>query len=84
MVMCGKSSKCWNTIPTRERSFGRLVFGSPTEVPSTTISPCWKASRPFTHLMSVDLPEPEGPQTTITSPFSTWVVHSRSAWKPLG
>ena len=27
-VRCGNSSKCWNTIPTRARSFGRLVFGS--------------------------------------------------------
>ena len=25
---CGNNSKCWNTMPTRERSFGRLVFGS--------------------------------------------------------
>jgi hypothetical protein len=24
------------------RSLGRLVLGSPTEVPSTTMSPCWK------------------------------------------
>ena len=25
---CGKSSKCWNTMPTRARSLGRSVFGS--------------------------------------------------------
>src|SRR5882672_8021332 len=31
--------------------------------------------------MSVLLPEPEGPQTTITSPFSTRVVQFVSTWK---
>ena len=30
--------------------------------------------------MSVDLPEPDGPHTTITSPFSTLVVQSVSTW----
>ena len=30
--------------------------------------------------MSVDLPEPEGPQTTTTSPFSTFVLQSVSTW----
>src|SRR5439155_15956624 len=28
----------------------------------------------------VDFPEPDGPQTTITSPFSTLVVQSVSTW----
>ena len=31
--------------------------------------------------MRVDLPLPEGPQTTTTSPFSTLVVQSVSTWK---
>jgi hypothetical protein len=79
--MCGNSSKFWNTMPIRERSLGRLVFGSPTAMPSTTISPFWNGSRPFTHLMMVDLPLPEGPQTTTTSPFATSVVLSVSTWK---
>src|SRR6266851_3338119 len=80
-LMCGKSSKFWNTMPILERSFGRSVFGSPTEIPSTMMSPFWKGSRPFTHLMSVDLPLPEGPQTTTTSPFDTSVEQSVSTWK---
>src|SRR5260221_1351171 len=79
--MCGNSSKFWNTMPMRERSFERLVLGSPTETPSTVISPFWKGSRPFTVLMSVDLPLPEGPQTTTTSPLETSVVQSVSTWK---
>ena len=67
-------------MPTRARSFGRLVFGSCTGMPSTVICPFWNGSSAFTHLISVDLPEPDGPQTTITSPFSTLVVQSVSTW----
>src|SRR6266508_88053 len=80
-VMCGKSSKFWNTMPILERSFGRSVRGSPTETPSTVILPSWNGSKPFTHLMSVDLPLPEGPQTTTTSPFFTSVEQPVSTWK---
>ena len=49
-VRCGNSSKCWNTMPTRARSFGRLVFGSAIEMPSTTMSPFWNGSSALTHL----------------------------------
>ena len=80
-LMCGNSSKFWNTMPMRERSFGRSVPAAPTDMPSTTTSPCWNGSRPLTHLISVDLPEPEGPQTTTTSPFSILVLQSVSTLK---
>ncbi|MNZ98820.1 hypothetical protein D3C78_1181220 [compost metagenome] len=78
---CGNSSKCWNTMPTRERSCGRLVCGAAIEVPSTTMSPFWNGSRALTHLIRVDLPEPDGPHTTTTSPLFTWVVQSVRTWK---
>src|SRR5580704_5120332 len=81
MRRCGNSSKCWNTMPTRARSFGKLVLGSPTEMPSTTICPFWNGSSALTHLISVDFPDPDGPQTTTTSPFATLVVQSFKAWK---
>src|SRR6187397_1735099 len=68
-------------MPTRERSFGRSVLGSEIEVPSTTMSPFWNGSSAFTVLISVDLPEPDGPQTTTTSPFWMDVVLSVSTWK---
>ena len=68
-------------MPMRDRSFGRSVAFAPTETPSTRISPFWKGSRPLAHLISVDLPEPEGPQTTTTSPFEMLVVQSLSTWK---
>ena len=61
-------------MPMRARSFGRSVRLSLTEMPSTVILPSWNGSSPLTHLISVDLPEPEGPQTTTTSPLATWVV----------
>jgi hypothetical protein len=32
-------------------------------------------------LISVDLPEPDGPQTTTTSPFEMLVVQPVSTWK---
>src|SRR5437899_2718610 len=67
-------------MPSCARSFGRSVLGSPTDTPLTVIMPFWKGSSALTHLMSVDLPEPDGPHTTITSPFSTLVVQSVSTW----
>ena len=33
------------------------------------------------HLIKVDLPEPDGPHTTTTSPLATFVVQSLNAWK---
>ena len=56
-------------MPTRLRSLGRSVLGSCSGMPSTMISPFWNGSSAFTVLISVDLPEPDGPQTTTTSPL---------------
>jgi hypothetical protein len=56
-------------MPTRLRSLGRSVVGEVTEMPSTVISPFCTGSSAFTVLISVDLPEPDGPQTTTTSPL---------------
>src|SRR4051812_20447273 len=68
-------------MPTRERSLGRSVLGSPTETPSTVIVPFWNGSSALTVLMSVDLPLPEGPHTTTTSPLATSVEQSVRTWK---
>src|SRR2546430_1426214 len=68
-------------MPIRARSFGRSVLRSPTEMPATVMVPCWNGSRPLTHLISVDLPEPEGPHTTTTSPLATSVEQSFKTWK---
>ena len=68
-------------MPMRARSFGRSVLRSPTEMPSTVMTPSWNGSSPLTHLISVDLPEPDGPHTTTTSPLATSVEQSFSTWK---
>jgi hypothetical protein len=47
-------------------------------VPSTTISPFWNGSNALTVLISVDLPEPDGPHTTTISPLMTRVEHCLS------
>src|ERR1700753_2109970 len=67
-------------MPPRARSLGKLVLGSLTFTPSTVMSPPWNGSSALTHLIRVDLPEPDGPQTTTTSPLATEVVQSFSAW----
>ena len=63
------------------RSLDRSVFGEVTSVPFTRMRPFWTASSPFTVLMSVDFPEPEGPHTTTTSPRATRHVQSLRTWK---
>src|SRR6476660_8405756 len=68
-------------MPTRARNLGRFVLAALTFVPSTTMLPFWNGSSAFTVLISVDLPDPDGPQTTTTSPFSILVVLSVSTWK---
>ena len=52
----------------------QVGLGSVKLVPSSTMSPDWMGSSALTHLMSVDLPQPDGPQTTTTSPLATCVV----------
>src|SRR5262249_38221677 len=58
-------------MPTRVRSRGRFTPERVIDSPSTTRSPSWIFSRPFTQRMSVLLPEPDGPHTTTTSPGVT-------------
>src|SRR6185312_13162677 len=67
-------------MPMRARSFDRLVLRSPTEIPATVMVPSWNGSRPLTHLIRVDLPDPEGPHTTTTSPLATSVEQPLSTW----
>jgi hypothetical protein len=43
------------------------------------MAPSWNGSSPLTHLMSVDLPEPDGPHTTSLRP---WQPPSSNASAP--
>src|SRR5258706_227797 len=72
----------WVTTIMVMPSLGRSTLGSPTEMLSTVIVPFWNGSSALTHLISVDLPLPDGPHTTTTSPFATSVEQSVSTWKP--
>src|SRR5947208_17167641 len=58
-------------MPIFSRNLLRLVVRACTSVPSTTMRPLWIGSSPFTHISSVDLPEPDPPMTDTTSPFAT-------------
>ena len=71
MLRQGKSSECWNTMPT-------LPWGCVTFSPSTRISPVEGASRPEIIFKSVDLPQPDGPTTTKNSPSLMWKSSGRS------
>ena len=68
---CGKRLNCWNTMPRRERTALRSTPFSQMLVPSKMIWPLVGVSSRFTQRSIVDLPEPEGPSTTTTSPRCT-------------
>src|SRR5438045_9320534 len=60
-------------MPIFFRNLLRLVVRACTSVPSTTMRPLWIRSSPFTHISSVDLPDPDAPMTDTTSPFATGI-----------
>src|ERR1700750_968656 len=68
-------------MPTSRRtSSTRRRFG-PSSMPSTTISPSWNSSSALMQRISVDWPEPDGPQITMRSPLPTERSMSRNTWK---
>ena len=80
LPMWGKRLNDWKTIPTSARSLTRLARFPEIDWPCTRISPFWIGSSRFTQRIRVLLPEPEGPQTTMTSPASTLRSTSVSTW----
>src|SRR5688500_12770116 len=68
--MCGNRLNCWNTMPMSARSRAIPRPAVSTRWPSNVIDPPSMASSPLTQRSIVDLPEPEGPATTIDSPRS--------------
>ena len=80
-VRCGKRLNCWKTIPTSRRISWMLRRSSESSMPSTTIRPRSCFSSRLMQRISVDLPEPDGPQTTTTSCRSIARSTSLSAWK---
>ena len=80
MVRCGKRLNDWNTMPTSRRIASMFLTSLESITPSTTMSPCWCSSSRLMQRISVDLPEPDGPQTTIFSPSLTSRLMSESTW----
>ena len=80
-VMWENRLKDWNTMPIRLRSAAscRPSWGRGT--PSIRISPESMVSSRLTVRHRVDLPEPEGPMITTTSPFPTDREMSFNTWR---
>ena len=80
-VRCGKSPKCWKTIATFVRRSARSCFASApsTSWPQSVIVPDVGSISLVTQRTSVDLPLPERPMTTKTSPRLTSNEMSRDA-----
>ena len=55
-------------MPMRRRTSGQETPGAARSVPSKRICPELMGSRPLIVRRSVDLPQPEGPMMTTTSP----------------
>ena len=70
---------CWKTIPTSERSRASSRPSSGRTLPLILITPLSIGSSRLMALHIVDLPEPEGPTTTTTSPEFTDKLMSRRA-----
>ncbi len=65
-------------MPTSLRMASMLRTSSVSSMPSTMISPFWWFSSRLMVRMKVDLPEPDGPKITTTSPFVTVTLMPRS------
>ena len=73
IVRCGSRPKCWKTMENlvRRSSRRRLFDACKTFSPSMKTSPAVGSIKRVKHRTSVDLPEPERPMTTKTSPSAT-------------
>ena len=71
-------------MPTSLRISRRFFLVSSRGMPSTTMVPLSMSSRPLRQRRNVDLPEPEGPMTTTTSPLWMRVEKFTRALTPLG
>ena len=75
-VRCGNRLNCWKTMPVSRRIASMLRMSLVSSMPSTMISPCWCSSSRLIVRMKVDLPEPDGPKTTTTSPRRTVALNA--------
>ena len=78
MVLWAKRLNDWKTMPTSLRSRASALPSAGSGWPSKMIVPELIVSSRLIARHSVDLPEPDGPITTTTSPRSTVRFTSRS------
>ena len=81
IVRCAKRLNDWKTMPTSARSVASALPSFGSSLPSIAIVPRVIVSSRLIVRHSVDLPEPDGPITTTTSPRLTTVLMSFSTWK---
>ena len=81
IVLWAKRLKDWNTIPTSARSWASSLPSSGSSLPSMVIVPDSIVSRRLMARHRVDLPEPDGPMTTTTSPAPTVRSMSWRTWR---
>src|ERR1700704_5302741 len=67
-------------MPTSRRISSIFFKSLVSSMPSTMIWPFWCSSSRLMQRISVDLPEPEGPQMTMRSPLWTVRLMSFSTW----
>ena len=67
-VLWANRLNCWKTIPISDRSCASALPAPLTGRPSKRTSPSSTVSRPLMQRSIVDLPDPDGPAMTMTSP----------------
>ena len=67
-------------MPTSQRCCCSVASWSVTSTPAMVMRPPSCGSRRFSARSSVDLPEPEAPMITVTSPWQNWVDTPFSTW----
>ena len=78
---CAKRLKDWKTMPISARVAASSLPSCGSGLPSMRTSPESMVSSLLMVRQSVDLPEPEGPITTTTSPLPTLRLMSLSTWR---
>ena len=58
-------------MPTSRRIASMFFTSAVSSMPATMMWPCWCSSSRLMQRIIVDLPEPDGPQTTTFSPLAT-------------
>src|SRR3954468_11796225 len=67
-------------MPTSRRIASIFLRSEVSSMPATVMRPCWCSSSRLMQRIIVDLPEPDGPQTTTRSPLPTSRLMSVSTW----